>query len=75
MAEYCCYACNEKSVLDISLAGGRISTAFLLHSHHLECSMGLLTIFQQTCQAPLRWKVPHFFFLIAALYLMKTKCF
>lgn len=32
MAEYCCFICNEKSVLDISVARGRISTAFLLRS-------------------------------------------
>lgn len=76
MAEYCCFICGEKSVLDISLAGGRASAAFLL-SHHLECSMGLLTSFQQTCQVPLKWKVPHFsffffpFFLI--VYLMRTE--
>lgn len=78
MAEYSRFICGEKSVLDINLAGGRISTAFLLLSHQLECSMGLLTSFQQTCQVPLRWKVPHFsyfifFFLIASLYLMKME--
>lgn len=68
MAEYCHFICGEKSVLDISLAAGRISAAFLLLSHLVECGMGLQTSFQPVCQVPLRWKVPHFsyclFFLI-----------
>lgn len=51
MAEYCHFICDEKYVLDISLAGGRISTAFLLLSHHLECSMGLQTSFQQVSKS------------------------
>lgn len=59
-AEYYCSISSEKSVLDISLARRRVSTALLLFSHHLECSMGLLTSFQQTCQVILSWKVTHF---------------
>lgn len=61
MAEYCHFICGEKSVLDISMAGGRISIAFLLLSHHLECGMALQTSFQQVCQVPLRWQTLIFF--------------
>lgn len=51
MAEYCHFICGEKSVLDISLAAGRISAAFLLLSHHVECGMGFKQAFSRSAKS------------------------